>query len=570
MSVRSARWILTLAVVLAGLPFLNQAFHIDDRIYLEVARHAAENPLFPYDYAPLFEGLVTPDAASHSHLPLTSYYLAIIRGLAGGEREWAFHSAFLIFPWIAVISFHDLARRRLRNPLAAALLLLVSPAFFLLSHTLMTEVPSLAFWLLAISRFERISAGEAGRWDHLLCAAGLLGASLISLLSAGLVLLLAAHLLLTRGREGFPGTPRLLLLLALPVSVWILWYGIGYLHYGRFLLVRTALHMEKRDVFSAGLMLTKGISFLLDMGGAVLFPLALWWGFRGRRAVILAGLVFAGCLAGLTLYAEDWTFPQALLAATFAASGVTALARFVWRCLGNLKPSVEWKTPHSDAPGGAWLPILWLVGIFVSCILFYPSGSARYTLLAFPPFLLVWQSSLESSLSAKLHLQSRLTWLTVLLTVSWSLLVSHADYRFAGLYRDAAQTLVSDYSAPGRTIWFTAEWGFRYYMERAGARLVARVEVGPKPGDIIIKPRLSSPWVTLYDGDKYTRLLEQRVAHLATPVRILDHTSHAGFYSTAWGILPFSVTGGERWEWFNVFEVTRDYDGPIPEPDRHF
>ncbi len=90
-----------MAVAAAGLPFLNQAFHIDDRIYIEVARHAIEKPLFPYDYAPVFEGLVTPDAASHSHLPLTSYYLAAIRILTGGEREWAFHLAFLIFPWIA-------------------------------------------------------------------------------------------------------------------------------------------------------------------------------------------------------------------------------------------------------------------------------------------------------------------------------------------------------------------------------------------------------------------------------------------------------------------------------------
>ncbi len=553
----------------AGLPFLNQAFHIDDRIYIEVARHAIEKPLFPYDYAPVFEGLVTPDAASHSHLPLTSYYLAAIRILTGGEREWAFHLAFLIFPWIAVISFYDLAGRWLDDPLTASLLLLVSPTFFVLSHTLMTEVPLLAFWLLAISRFERLNAGEGGNLDWALCAAGLLGASMISLLSAGLVLLLAARHLLAKRRGGVPTGTRPLLLLVLPLAVWVFWYGIGYLHYDRFLLVRTALHMEKRDVFAAGLMLTKGISFLLDMGGAVLFPLAIWCGFRGRRTLVLSGLFFAGCWALVSLCATGWTVPQTLLCATFGAAGATATSRFVWSCLGNGGSPGEVQAFSQGGSRDRWWPLLWFGGIFVSCILLYPSGSARYTLLAIPPLLLVWHSSLRRA-SVNLHRSRRMAWAALCATALWSLAVGHADHRFAGMYRDSARDLVGRYGAADRTVWFTAEWGFRYYLEKAGARLLRRVEEGPKPGDIIIKPKLASPWVTLYDGDVYTRLLEQREAHLATPVRILDPTSQAGFYSTAWGILPFGLTGGERWEWFNVFQVKRDYDGPIPEQQRHF
>jgi len=104
-----------------------------------------------------------------------------------------------------------------------------------------------------------------------------------------------------------------------------------------------------------------------------------------------------------------------------------------------------------------------------------------------------------------------------------------------------------------------------------GGKLLLRNSVEASPGDIIVKPYIASPWVTLYDGDKYTRLLEQREAPQGFPIRILDFFSHAGFYSTGWGILPFSwARSGERWEWINVFEVTKPYDGPIPESEKHW
>ena len=85
-----------------------------------------------------------------------------------------------------------------------------------------------------------------------------------------------------------------------------------------------------------------------------------------------------------------------------------------------------------------------------------------------------------------------------------------------------------------------------------------------------MKPYLATPWVTLFDSDEYLDLLEQRKAEVDSPIRILDFTSHAGFYSSGWGILPFSPSSGEPWEWFNVFRVKKAYTGPIPEPETHW
>ena len=179
-----------------SLPFIQQAFHLDDRIYLEIADNILKNPWFPFDYLIVFEGLVAPDAASHGHLPLISYYLAFLKVVTGSDNEWVYHLAFLVFPLLGVVGFYDLAKGYLRFPLPAACLLAFSPAFFVSSHTLMTDVPLVAFWVFCLSRFLRICEGQAGRHDWLLCVLSLLAAAFVSMLTAGLIILMAAYLII--------------------------------------------------------------------------------------------------------------------------------------------------------------------------------------------------------------------------------------------------------------------------------------------------------------------------------------------------------------------------------------
>ncbi len=225
MSERSPRFILILVLLCGSLPFIHQAFHIDDRIYLEIADNILEKPLFPYDYPLVFEGMLLPDLASHTHLPLTSYYIALLKALTGNESEWIYHLAFLVFPLIAAVGFYDLAEGYLRFRLPAVCLLIVSPAFFVLSHTLMPDVPLLAFWIFCLSRFLRICAGQAKVWDWTLCALGLLAASFLSLVSAGLIVLMAAYWLIhvEKGKKSSQLWP-VVCLLSLPVLLWLFWY----------------------------------------------------------------------------------------------------------------------------------------------------------------------------------------------------------------------------------------------------------------------------------------------------------------------------------------------------------
>lgn len=571
---RSPILILAPAVLAACLPFANKAFHVDDRIYLEVADNILRKPLYPYDYPAVFEGFVAPDAASHSHLPLTSYYLALLKWLVGSDVEWVFHIAFLVFPLLAVWSFYDLARRFVRHPRAAALLLLFSPAFLVLSHNLMTDVAFLAFWLLALSRFLRLCDGAGARKDWVLCALGLLGAGFISLLSAGLVLLMTGYLLVVWWKGGEERLdPRLaaglILVLALPLLLWFFWYLRAYLHYDRLVLVNMLLHVSYRDAFSGALIGQKGLSFILNAGGALLFPLAIGYAFSGRWKTRLFLAFFLLCWLPFYPWLPGYSAPHIFLFALFLSSGALVLWEFLSLLLSLLKKS----SPAGDLPAWAVGPadrgllLLWFFGIFAAYLFFFYSGSVRYSLLVLPPVILVWIRALELRVRDD-YFRRNLVGLGVVLTAALGLSVAHADYEFASVYRRNAREIREEYAVPGRTVWYAGEWGFRYYIEKEGAKILPKTAVGPREGDIIVKPFVAMPWVTLYDSGEYIQVVEQRHARVRSPIRLLDFGSHAGFYSTGWGLLPFSLAGPKNWEWFNVFRVLKAYEGPIPEQER--
>ena len=550
--------ILILIVGATHLPFLSQAFHIDDRIYLEVADNALSKPFFPYDYLLVFEGVEASDASSHSHLPLTSYYLALVMAVTGSPSEWVYHMSFLIFPILAGLGFYDLARRYTRFPLAAACLLLLAPAFLVLSHTLMSDVPFWAFWILTLSRFLRIRDGGASRLDWVVCALSLVAASFVSLLTVGLILLMGAHLL--RDRNSSRVSWHWALILALPLLVWFLWYFRAYLHYDRFVLASTALHMAKRAAFSWDGLAQRILSFILNLGGTFLFPLSLWWAFLGRISLRVFIWIFLLSFVPFYLWWEQWSWTHISFFSILFSSGLSVLWRF----------SREAINPLSTENRASWILLsLWFWGALAIGLILYYSGSVRYAALALPPAVLFWIANLERRFQNE-YLTRNLVWLAVGLTAAYSLTIAHADYQFANVYRQTSQDIARRYAQTGRTIWYTGEWGFRYYMDASGARILRRIGNEPKPGDIIVKPYLATPWVTLFDSDEYLDLLEQREAQMDSPIRILDFASHAGFYSSGWGILPFSPSSGEPWEWFNIFQVKKAYAGPIPEPETHW
>ncbi len=576
-----SRLTLTLLVLVTSLPFINQAYHIDDRIYLDIARNILTEPLYPYDFKALYEGFVAPDAASHSHLPFTSYYLALTQLVTGRQSEQVAHLAFLVFPLLAALAFYELARNILRFPLAAASLLVSSTAFLTLSHTIMPDVALLSFWILALASFHHLLREPASTWAWKVCLGAMLAAAFMSLLTAALVLLLGADWLLYRRSTTCKDEARvrIALVLAAPFLLWLLWYLRAYLHYDRLVLVNTFLHIEQRAPFSLAAVGSKLLSFLLHLGGTFVFPAAGWLAFTGRTSRRIFVAVFFLAFIPAYLWYPEWPWLQACLFAGFLATALLATIKMgeasgrLWlnfRIRMDPPETVFWRGSGTalSNQSRALLGVLflWFWGILLTCCLVFYSGSVRYAVLALPAFLLLWQYALETANSSR-RVKSFLL-LSLALTLPYSLSIASADYCFAEVYREEPARILADLEDRNQQIWYTGEWGFRYYMEKLGARPLTKTGVGPVTGDIIVKPYIALPWVTLYDSEEFVDLLEQRHVDPGSVFRILDFQTSAGFYSTGWGILPVSLNRGLKWEWFNVYQVKKRYDGPVPEIER--
>jgi len=145
--------ILAAVFLLLHIPFLNQAFIIDDGNFIDQALQIVKNPLGPYSFnihlkqvQDFFEYFANP--------PGFAYYLAAMIKVFG-HSEVAMHSVCLIFSAMALLSMYVLSHEMTGNGLYGALLLLVTPTFLLSSHTVMPDIAAMAFYVLAILLFMR-------------------------------------------------------------------------------------------------------------------------------------------------------------------------------------------------------------------------------------------------------------------------------------------------------------------------------------------------------------------------------------------------------------------------------
>ena len=196
---------IALFAIAINIPFVNQAFHMDDGIFLIAAKNVSHNPLFPQDVPVLFEGVSVADLGSTEHPPLTVYFMALCARM-GGFSEVALHAGFLLFPAILGIATYSLARRFTSHPMIAAVALLCLPVVYVMSHTLMADLPLVALWTASVALFVHGVDSSRTKW----IAAGVGVASMAALISyAGLCLvpLLALYAVLHRSRTGADARP---------------------------------------------------------------------------------------------------------------------------------------------------------------------------------------------------------------------------------------------------------------------------------------------------------------------------------------------------------------------------
>jgi hypothetical protein len=476
--------LLALFAVFTCIPFLSQAFHMDDGIYVLLAENIKQNFWFPQDKPIFFEGLYVGDISSTEHAwPLTSYLMALCASAGDGFSEIALHSGFLIFPIVLAISMHRLASQFTAHPVHASLVLLTLPVVSVLSHTLMTDIPLLALWVASTVLVCRgVDTGKKsclwiGSATAALC-------SLISYSGLCLVMVLGLYAIL-RKKQGalFP-------ILILPVSVLGIILVIHSFHYHRFPLnMLLGYYFIDQKVLSPALLVEKLMSAVLTIGAVTIFPLTLL--ILCKRKIIAAALVIGIGLVLLTPVSK-YSFAQRILFLVIFCIGLPPIidaAGFLLKAL---------RRRACGDPEEFFLSA-WFIGMLVFCVAAYMNGSARYLLPAIPPFVLILIRRMERSLNP-----GAFRWIgaaTIVFGGAFGMLLSVADYQFAGIYRDFAATLKKESSNHDAGIWFAGEWGFRTYLEREGGRELGRRDSSPKPHDLLVVPTLAIPYQTLFSED---------------------------------------------------------------------
>jgi len=543
----SAAWredlLAALATLAALLPFLGKAFHVDDPLFLWLARRVSTHPWDPFAFDVNWYGATAPMGQVTQNPPLGGYMIAAAAA-AFGWSERALHGAFLLPAVVAIVATGRLARRCGAPGLLAALAALLTPVFLVSATTLMCDVPMLALWLVATLAWMRGIERDSSAW---LASAAILAAAaaLTKYFAVTLVPLLAGWTCL-RSRRLDPRVAWLLLPLAALAS-WDRWTASAY---GRPLFVGAVDYAGGApSPFGRWGAIGVGVAFA---GGC----LASWLGLVPlactRRALAgWAGLFALALLAiGSATQVGEYRFPAegftrgafVTEAALFLAGGAVLLA------LG-----LDELSRRRDAD--SLLLVAWLLGTFAFAAVVNWTANGRSVLPLVPPAAILLARRIAAREprrggergagrggAAVFAFGSGRSFArsapALVIAAAVSLAVAAADQRAAEAGRAGARAALA--RADGRRLWFEGHWGLQWYLEEGGATPIDFERSPIRPGDLIAVPSYNTNVRPLPEGA--TRLVE--AVTLAPPATLttIHEAVGAGFYAAiATGPLPFGV-----------------------------
>src|SRR5207249_9839943 len=223
-----------------------------------------------------------------THPPVGQYYLAFEYLVFGRFSEVPFRLLFAVFPVTAVLAFYSLARRFTKQPFLIAVLFALSPAFFVMSPTLMMDIPMIAFLLAGLALYFAHLEGRR----HALVAAAVCwilsgGTGYTALVPLGCLFL---QMILTRRP-----VKELLAVVATPMALAV-WQFAMAVHYGSLPFTHTAGFFLSRVH-----MLHNAAATVSFLGAVALFPWTVFFvSKRSRLATLAVAIAVATALAILT------------------------------------------------------------------------------------------------------------------------------------------------------------------------------------------------------------------------------------------------------------------------------
>lgn len=530
-ALRSAVPGIVLAVLVLA-PFFDKAFTMDDTLFMLQARQAVADPLHPTAFDVVWDEV--PKRVSGMSGPIMAWLLVPSVLLSGAE--WPAHAVVLLMFAVAILATVQLALRLGVEPRwagAAGLLLAATPAALGMAGTAMPDVPAMA---LAVLGLERIVAWREDRRT----AQGVWAA-----VSLGLAPLARSHAILVLG-------VAVLLLVGNFLSVEA-WRRLGWKVWAPLvaaLALTVAVGLAVRDPDPRAADIARAPSLLSEfsnvlpnviafiMHWVLVVPLALGWMLaRGteiarRWWVLLA----AGGLLVLLLRVRGEDVPLYIVGVV--SVGVTVL----WDIVAD-----GW------ARRDATQLVLWSALLLAAAPAPYAHLPSKYLLVSAPAAAVIVARTMSRRSGRRMTVALAVT---AAAGVVLGVAILRADANFAGLGRRAVAELVAPNVAAGHRVWFTPHWGFQWYAERAGGRAVSLDPPYPEPGDLVVTSLNTEQAGPVLDMLRRYRRLSHvaRLEDREPGGRLMSQQGGAGFYSNAWGYLPW-VWNDEPLDVFDLWRV---------------
>lgn len=539
--------LLIIITILLIAPFANKAFHIDDPLFLWAAKHIQSHPTDPYRFNVNWYFNEMEMWQVTKNPPLTSYFIAFVAYLVGWS-ERALHLAFLIPAIAVVLGTYFLARKLCARPLLASLVGLITPVFIVSGTTIMCDTMMLAFWVWAILLWIR----GMERNDHLLLA---ISCFLIAV--CALTKYYGMSLLILLPVYGFAKNRKIgswLIYLTIPVVILILYQWKTHTLYGRGLLLDAGSFATEFRGWSDFGIVTKGLIGLAFAGGClatILFYVPVLWSKRVLllQMAVLVVVIFAISSAErigiFRLHNNGVKYSQVIQLGIMVIIGLNLIALAVadlWNHKGD---------------AASLLLFSWIMGTLTFTSFINWSVNARSILPMVPAAGILLVRRIEQRpLSFRRHLT--LFW-PLIPSIFVALGVTWADYSLANSARSVVEKIYATYIKEQRPLRFQGHWGFQYYMELRGAKIVEYQKVYLATEDILIVPE-NNCYTFPVSPDKIVRLRETIELFSACRwLTTMNRFGGAGFYADVWGILPF-VIGATLPERYNILQI---------EPIRH-
>ena len=473
--------IVGLVVLALRLPFLNQAVQGDDVLYLTEAEHAQVEPLHPNHTMGPFLGRMV-DMRGHPHPPLDAWYLALLLAVFKDVREIPFHAAYILFSLIAAFSAWWLARRFSPHPLLATLLFLVTPAFVVNGNSFESDVPFVAFWLLAVALYVAAVDGKS---------AGLLAGSCVAMAAAALSAMQAVFLVPILFLYGRKWRPAAIATLTAP-AVLFAW-----------------------QVFER---LTTGA-----VPAGVLAGYLRSWGF----AALVNNLRSA---AALTAHLGWLVFPALWPPSLFSLPAAVGAAIYdinplFWASVAVGASVILWCARN-------WRDFLaqWVLIFFAGALVIFFAGSARYLLpMALPVAIL-----------ATRRWGVRMLSISLACGLALSLLLAEVNYQHWSGYRRFARSLQRE--AEAKRLWVNSEWGLQYYLASEGG-LPLLIGRAVEPGEVVVTSQLGYPVPVTHPGGVPVAIASRSITS-PIPLRLIALNARSGYSTIDKGLRPFDFSRG--------------------------